>query len=491
MKYVLIIGDGIADQPLDVLGGKTPLAALDCEGINRLAGGRLGLCQTVPAGVAPGSDTAILSIFGYDPRTCYTGRSALEAAGMGVFLAPGETSFRVNLCAIEGDSFETAKILSHNGGSIEGEEAVTLMEDLVRDPRFAALAAPLGFSIHITPTFRHTGVIDAAHEPAGEMKFTEPHNILGSDIAAYMPKETLGDELTAVVESIINGTNYQDPEKSVMRIGVDVLPAIPKDTTDRNRTSPLAFTGNKFEFRMVGSSQSVAGPNIALNTIMAEELSRFADELEQAEDFDSALQSLVCRTFTEHSRIIFNGNGYSESWQKEAERLGLSNYRSTAEAMPHYISEKNIELVTKHGIFTEAEFRARHEIHLEAYCKLMRIEAQTTVDMAMRQILPAVSKYCGDLCARADLKQRLFVTRVAELDLITRLSEGIDQLYSACEDLKKALQDVPTDSMQGTDYYHSIITPAMAKVRSLADSLELLTDKTYWPYPAYSDLLFY
>ena len=199
MKYVLIIGDGIADQPLDVLGGKTPLAALDCEGINRLAGGRLGLCQTVPAGVAPGSDTAILSIFGYDPRTCYTGRSALEAAGMGVFLAPGETSFRVNLCAIEGDSFETAKILSHNGGSIEGEEAVTLMEDLVRDPRFAALAAPLGFSIHITPTFRHTGVIDAAHEPAGEMKFTEPHNILGSDIAAYMPKETLGDELTALM----------------------------------------------------------------------------------------------------------------------------------------------------------------------------------------------------------------------------------------------------------------------------------------------------
>ena len=199
MKYVLIIGDGIADRPVESLGGKTPLAALDLKQLNRLAGGRLGMCQTVPAGVAPGSDTAILSIFGYDPRTCYTGRSALEAAGMGVFLAPGETSFRVNLCAIEGDSFETAKILSHNGGSIEGEEAVTLMEDLVRDPRFAALAAPIGFSIHVTPTFRHIGVIDAEHEPAGEMKFTEPHNILGSDIAAYMPKETLGDELTALM----------------------------------------------------------------------------------------------------------------------------------------------------------------------------------------------------------------------------------------------------------------------------------------------------
>ena len=200
MKYVLVIGDGIADQNVDQLGGKTPLAAVECEYINRLAGGRLGMCQTVPHGVAPGSDTAILSIFGYDPRTCYTGRSALEAAGMGVVIQPGETSLRVNLCAIEGDSFDAAKILSHNGGSIEGEEAVTLMEDLITDPRFAALAAAVGFSIHVTPTFRHTGVIDAAHEPdRTKMRFTEPHNILGSDIAGYMPAGELGAELTALM----------------------------------------------------------------------------------------------------------------------------------------------------------------------------------------------------------------------------------------------------------------------------------------------------
>ena len=200
MKYVLVIGDGIADQNVDQLGGKTPLAAVECEYINRLAGGRFGMCQTVPRGVAPGSDTAILSIFGYDPRTCYTGRSALEAAGMGVVIQPGETSLRVNLCAIEGDSFDTAKILSHNGGSIEGEEAVTLMEDLIADPRFAALAAAVGFSIHVTPTFRHTGVIDAAHEPdRAKMRFTEPHNILGSDIAGYMPAGELGAELTALM----------------------------------------------------------------------------------------------------------------------------------------------------------------------------------------------------------------------------------------------------------------------------------------------------
>ena len=200
MKYVLIIGDGIADEPVQQLGGKTPLAYLDCPNINTLAGGRLGMCQTVPHGVSAGSDTAILSIFGYDPRTCYTGRSALEAAGMGVVIQSGETSLRVNLCALEGDSFDTAKILSHNGGSIEGEEAVTLMEDLCTDPRFSSLAAAIGFKIHVTPTFRHTGVIDAAHEPdRAKMRFTEPHNILGSEVAGYMPKGELGAELTALM----------------------------------------------------------------------------------------------------------------------------------------------------------------------------------------------------------------------------------------------------------------------------------------------------
>ena len=301
----------------------------------------------------------------------------------------------------------------------------------------------------------------------------------------------LGDELTAVVESIINGTNYQDPEKSVMRIGVDVLPAIPRDTTDRNRTSPLAFTGNKFEFRMLGSSQSVASPNIALNTIMAEELSRFADELEQADDFDTALQNLVCRAFTEHSRIIFNGNGYSEEWQKEAARRGLSNLPSTAEALTSYLSPKNMDLVSRHGIFTESEFRARHEIYLETYCKVMHIEALTTVDIAMRQILPAVSRYCGDLCERAERKQRLLISRNAEMDIIARLSDGINGLYDACEALKKAINVVPNDSHLGAAFYHETIVPAMTKVRQLADSLEQLTDKSYWPFPTYSDILFY
>ena len=301
----------------------------------------------------------------------------------------------------------------------------------------------------------------------------------------------LGDELTAVVDSIINGTNYTDPEKSLIRIGVDVLPSIPRDTTDRNRTSPLAFTGNKFEFRMLGSSQSVAGPNIALNTIMAEELGKFADELEKAEDFDSALQNLVCRAFTEHSRIIFNGNGYSQAWEKEAQRRGLSNLRSTAQALPAYVAQKNIDLVTRHGIFTENEFRARHEIHLEAYCKIMRIEAQTMLDMAMRQILPAVSRYTGDLCQRVELKQKLYVGRNAEMALVHQLSEGMDALYEACNKLKEDLCGIAGTGEDGARYYREVISKDMDILRKLADELEVITDKSYWPFPTYSDILFY
>ena len=301
----------------------------------------------------------------------------------------------------------------------------------------------------------------------------------------------LGDELTAVVESIINGTNYEDPEKSVMRIGVDVLPAIPKDTTDRNRTSPLAFTGNKFEFRMLGSSQSIAGPNIALNTIMAETLGQFANELEAATDLDTALQKLVCRAFTEHQRIIFNGNGYSDEWTAEAAQRGLSNHPTTASALPTYISQKNIDIVTKHGIYTENEYRARHKIHLEAYCKIINIEARTCVDMALRQILPAATSYCSFLCNTIHSKKSLNVPCAAESDLVRRLSESTDALYESCQRLRGRLESVPEDVESATTYYGEVIIHEMNLLRKSADILESLTDKSYWPYPTYSDLLFY
>ena len=301
----------------------------------------------------------------------------------------------------------------------------------------------------------------------------------------------LGDELTAVVRSIIDGTNYQNPEKNLMRIGVDAMPAIPRDTTDRNRTSPVAFTGNKFEFRMLGSSQSIADPNVALNAIMSEELCKYADELESAENFDAALQHLICRELTQHQRILFNGNGYSTEWEQEAEKRGLSNLRTTAQAMSNYVTEKNIALVTKHGIYSETEFRARHEIHVQTYSKITRIEAQTTLDMAVRQILPAVSGYCGKLCQRVTDKHAVGIACVAEADLLNKLSTGIDNLYASCELLKKNLANVPADGNEAMNYYSTIINSNMAAVRAEADSLELLTDKSCWPFPTYSDLLFY
>ncbi len=301
----------------------------------------------------------------------------------------------------------------------------------------------------------------------------------------------LGDELTAVVESIIDGSNYVNPEKSLMRIGVDVLPSIPKDTTDRNRTSPLAFTGNKFEFRMLGSAQSIAGPNIALNTIMAEELGRFADVLENAADFDGALQQLVCDALTRHQRIIFNGNGYSQAWEAEAERRGLSNLRSTAASMPMFVSEKNVELVTRRGIFTEAEFRARYAILLEAYSKLIHIEARTSVEMVRRQILPAASAYAGSLCQTVASKQAVGIPCAAEQDLAKRLSAATDSLYTRCEKLEHDLHAIPNGSENAANYDHEVILQDMELLRADADLLETLTAKSYWPFPTYSDLLFY
>ena len=317
------------------------------------------------------------------------------------------------------------------------------------------------------------------------------HRLGGGEAPPAIVSVFLGEELNGIIQSIVNGGSYEKKEKCVLRIGVDVLPPIPKDTTDRNRTSPLAFTGNKFEFRMLGSSQSISGPNIALNTIMAEELRQFADRLEQAADFDQELHQLVCEVFTNHQRIVFSGNGYGEEWKQEAARRGLSNYPSTAEAMPSYVSPKIIDLVTRHGIFTEAEIRARYAIHLEAYNKMEAIEARTMLDMALHQILPAALHYSRDLCEAVQTKQRIGVSCQAETGLIGKLSGHTDALYATIEKLQKALAEVPENVEQTSVYYHSTVIPIMQEMRKAADALETLTDKRYWPYPTYSDLLFY
>ena len=300
----------------------------------------------------------------------------------------------------------------------------------------------------------------------------------------------LGDELNAVVDSIIKGTEYKEAGKRTLEIGVDSLPIIPQDTTDRNRTSPMAFTGNKFEFRMLGSSQSISGPNIALNTIMAEELQQFADELERSADFQADLHKLIKKTFTEHQRIIFNGNGYDDAWIQEAEKRGLPNLTSTADALPMYTAEKNIHLFVKHGIYTKEEINARAEIHIENYSAVISIEANTMADMIRHDILPAVSAYSDQLCQRAYHKDAIGVACKYETATAREIGKLTDALLDACNKLEKDLAKLPTESMDAMVYCHDVIIADMNKARETADKLETMTASEYWPFPVYSDLLF-
>ena len=301
----------------------------------------------------------------------------------------------------------------------------------------------------------------------------------------------LGDDLQAVVDSIIHGTPYTDAGKRTLRIGVDVLPNIPQDNTDRNRTSPMAFTGNKFEFRALGSSQSISGPNIALNTIMAEELEQFADELEGSQDFQADLAALIRRVLTEHQRIIFNGNGYTEDWIAEAEKRGLCNFPSTAEALPAYIAQKNVDLFVKHGIYTPDEVQARYEIHAENYAAVTSIEAKTMADMIRRQILPAVSAFGAELCERMGKKQQMNLSCGYETETAKAVSALTEELYAACGQLEADIAAIPADATEAMGYCHKNLVPGMAKARKAADELEALLPKEAWPFPVYGDILFY
>ena len=300
----------------------------------------------------------------------------------------------------------------------------------------------------------------------------------------------LGDELSAVVDSIINDTDFQSTGKRTLEIGVDALPAIRQDNTDRNRTSPMAFTGNKFEFRMLGASQSISGPNIALNTIMAEELKQFADELEASRDFQADLPKLIRRVFTEHQRIIFNGNGYDEAWLEEAGKRGLSNLTSTADALPMYTAPKNVDLFVKHGIYTKEEIEARAEIHIENYSTVICIEARTMTDMIRRQILPAVSAFAGDLCSRAGTKKDLGACCQYEVSTACQIGSLTDALMAASDKLEMDLSAISADAAEAMRYSHDVLIPDMDTARRAADQLETLTSSDRWPFPTYSDLLF-
>ena len=320
------------------------------------------------------------------------------------------------------------------------------------------------------------------------------HRLGGNEAPPAIISIFLGDELTAILDSIVQGTEYVDITKKKLRIGVDAMPDIPQDTTDRNRTSPLAFTGNKFEFRMLGSSQSIASPNVVLNTIMAEELGQFADRLEKAQDFQSALQELLQETFTAHQRIIFNGNGYDDAWVAEAARRGLANLRDTVDCMPAYIDRKNVDLFTKHAVLTETEMRARYEIHLENYCKVSAIEANTLLDMAQRRILPAVARYTGDLAKGMAHKQEADLAGFCRIEdyLIRQVSFQGGQLLDVCQDLAQALEKAPAadSGIDAARYYREQVVNRTQKAGELVSQLESLVDAEAWPYPTYADILF-
>ena len=304
----------------------------------------------------------------------------------------------------------------------------------------------------------------------------------------------LGDELTDVLQAIENDADYDGPERVEMKIGVHTMPRIPKDSTDRNRTSPFAFTGNKFEFRMLGSAQSISGPNVILNTAVAEELCQFADMLEVADDFNAALTRLIKTTVQEHKRIIFNGNGYNDEWLAEAEKRGLYNFKTTPDCVPHYLDRKNVGLFTKHRVFTETEMHARYEIHLENYCKVLNIEALTMLDMVNKEILPAVTGYIKELCDAALTKRSLDagISSEVETSLAARLSALSASLYKKTGDLNAALMGVKEhpDMEDCAMYYKDLVLVAMQETRAVADELETLTAKKCWPFPTYGDILF-
>ena len=303
----------------------------------------------------------------------------------------------------------------------------------------------------------------------------------------------LGTELENILTAIEFDEPYGNTKKELIKVGVHVLPKFPRDTTDRNRTSPFAFTGNKFEFRMPGSSASISGVNVVLNTAVAESLRQYADELEQADDFESALHDLIQRVIREHKRIIFNGNGYDDSWVREAEARGLLNLPSTPDCVPYYLAEKNVALFARHRVYSETEIRARYQIKLENYCKVLHMEAQTMLDMSWKEILPATSRYVRELTETALAKRSL--SPDTDCGFETTLANTLGALTASAAGkvraLERVLNELPnTDSLTLARYYREHVLKAMDSLRVDIDEMERLTASSFWPLPTYSDLLF-
>lgn len=302
----------------------------------------------------------------------------------------------------------------------------------------------------------------------------------------------LGEELEEILEAIEKDEPYGGKEKELIKVGVHALPKFPKDTTDRNRTSPFAFTGNKFEFRMLGSSASISGANVVINTAVAESLRQYADALEGSTDFENDLHELIRSVIRKHKRIIFSGNGYDDEWVREAEKRGLLNLPTTPDCVPHYLAMKNVELFARHRVYTEIELAARYKMKLDNYCKVLHIEALTMLDMARQDILPAVSAFAKELCDTATAKNALGVEAVYETETAARVSKLTTEVLTEVRALEKASDDAEelADVLTRACAYKDNVLSAMSALRESVDELETLTARKYWPYPNYGDLLF-
>ena len=320
------------------------------------------------------------------------------------------------------------------------------------------------------------------------------HRLGASEAPPAVVSMYVGDELEEILSCIEKDEPYGGKEKELIKVGVHVMPKLPKDTTDRNRTSPFAFTGNKFEFRMPGASASISGPNVVLNTAVAESLRQYADALENAADFEGELHRLIHDVIAAHKRILFNGNGYDDAWIREAERRGLMNLPSTPDCVPCYLSEKNVSLFTAHRVYSPAELRARYEIKLDTYNKVVKIEAQTMVNMVWKDILPAVSAYSTSLADAALSKEALGagVNTAFERTTAVRLSELMRDTAERADALKAANEKAKavSDALERARIYHDEVLAAMERLRESVDAMEVLCDREIWPYPTYGDILF-
>ena len=376
----------------------------------------------------------------------------------------------------------------HNNWSLSTDTGVNLMSPGETPHENAQFLLFLAAVIQAVDDYQ--GLLRASVATAGN-----DHRLGANEAPPAVISIFLGDELTAVLDAIEHDTPYESVEHKKMKLGVNALPRFVRDTTDRNRTSPFAFTGNKFEFRMVGSSNSIACANIMLNSAVAESLKQFADRLEGVEDFQTALHDLIRETITAHKRIIFNGNGYDDAWIKEAtEERGLLNLRTTPDAIPVILEPKNMEMLTSHKVFSKSELRSRYEIQMENYCKTVRIEALTMVDMAKKEILPAVSSYTSYIASSLATKRSVDpeLTCSYESRLLKKLSSLLDVIDSTANDLESALVklDMIHDITEEAAFIRDEILSRMNELRVAADEAETVTAESYWPFPTYGDLLF-